>query len=205
MATSVLVAEDEPISRSMLLAQLHSAGYRVVAAENGERAWEILQSSDAPSIAIIDWMMPGLDGLEICRRLRGGGPRRYVYVILLTARACAADVVTGLEAGADDYVTKPFDWNELHGRLRTGTRIQNLQGELAAKLDDLKTALAHVKTLQGLLPICMHCKRIRDDANTWHRLESYIEEHSNALFTHSLCRKCLETHYPDYVDAGPVG
>ncbi len=148
--------------------------------------------------------MPGMDGLEICRRLRSREVLRYVYVILLTARDRAADVVAGLEAGADDYVTKPFDWNELHSRLRTGKRVQLLQSQLAAKVEDLESALAHVKTLQGLLPICMHCKRIRDDANTWHRLESYIEDHSNALFTHSLCRKCLEKHYPDYVDTGSV-
>lgn len=201
----MLVAEDEPLSRRLLRTQLESAGYDVVAAENGARAWEILQSADAPELAIVDWMMPGLDGLEICRRLRRGEARRYIYVILLTARDHVADVVAGLEAGADDYVTKPFDWNELHSRLRTGKRVQLLQSQLAAKVEDLESALAHVKTLQGLLPICMHCKRIRDDANSWHRLESYIEDHSNALFTHSLCRKCLEKHYPDYVDAGSVG
>ena len=204
MAFDVLVAEDEPVSRRILRAKLESAGYGVVCADSGTVAWEVLQSVDAPDLAIVDWMMPGLDGLEICRRLRSGEVHRYVYVILLTAKDRISDVVAGLEAGADDYVTKPFDWNELLSRLRTGKRIQLLQTELAAKVQDLETALAHVKTLQGLLPICMHCKRIRDDENTWHRLESYIEDHSNALFTHSLCRKCLEEHYPDYVDAGPT-
>ena len=204
MPPKVLVAEDEPLSRRLLRAQLESAGYDVVTAENGAEAWEILQSADAPGLAIVDWMMPGLDGLEICRRLRCGETRRYVYVILVTARDRPSDVVAGLDAGADDYLTKPFDWNELHSRLRTGKRFQLLQSQLAAKVEDLESALAHVKTLQGLLPICMHCKRIRDDANTWHRLESYIEDHSNASFTHSLCRKCLEKHYPDYVD-GSVG
>jgi len=121
-----------------------------------------------------------------------------VYVVLLTARGRRDDLIWGLESGADDYVTKPFDWEELETRLRTGTRILRLQSELASKVAELESALAHVRTLQGLLPICMHCKSIRDDSNTWHRLETYIEHHSNALFTHSLCRKCLNKHYPAY-------
>lgn len=194
----VLIAEDEPLSRRLLETRLTSGGYQVVAAENGARAWEILESDDAPELAILDWMMPELDGPEICRRLRGRESRSYVYIILLTARGRLDDMVAGLESGADDYVTKPFDWEELETRLRTGKRILQLQSELAGKVEELEKALAHVRTLQGLLPICMHCKSIRDDSNTWHRLETYIESHSNALFTHSLCRKCLATHYPAY-------
>ncbi|HEY7697804.1 MAG TPA: response regulator [Vicinamibacteria bacterium] len=194
----VLIAEDEPISRRLLESRLRSTGYEIVTAENGARAWEILESENAPELAILDWMMPELDGPEICRRLRKREPGRYVYVILLTARGRLDDLVAGLESGADDYVTKPFDWEELETRLRAGTRIQRLQSELAHKVTELESALAHVRTLQGLLPICMHCKSIRDDSNTWHRLETYIEQHSNALFTHSLCRKCLATHYPAY-------
>ena len=194
----VLIGEDEPLSRRLLETRLISGGYEVVAAENGARAWDILESDDAPELAILDWMMPEIDGPEICRRLRGRESGPYVYVILLTARGRRADVIAGLESGADDYVTKPFDWAELETRLRTGKRILRLQSELAGKVAELESALAHVRTLQGLLPICMHCKSIRDDSNTWHRLETYIERHSNALFTHSLCRKCLATHYPAY-------
>ena len=198
MLKKVLIAEDEPLSRRLLETRLTSGGYQVVAAENGARAWEILESDDAPELAILDWMMPELDGPEICRRLRSRESGTYVYVILLTARGRLDDLVAGLESGADDYVTKPFDWEELETRLRTGKRILRLQSELAGKVAELESALAHVRTLQGLLPICMHCKSIRDDSNTWHRLETYIESHSNALFTHSLCRKCLATHYPAY-------
>jgi DNA-binding response OmpR family regulator len=194
----VLIAEDEPLSRRILERRLTSRGYGVVAAEDGDRAWQILESHDAPELAILDWMMPGLDGLEICRRLRVRESRCYVYVILLTGRGRPADVVAGLESGADDYVTKPFQWEELESRLRTGERIRKLQSELAAKIEQLDSALTEVRALQGILPICAHCKSIRDDANTWHRLETYIESHSNALFTHSLCRTCLATHYPAY-------
>jgi phosphoserine phosphatase RsbU/P len=196
----LLVAEDEPLSRRVLQARLASAGYDVLLAEDGFRAWEILRSADSPELAILDWMMPGIDGIEICRRLRARHSGNYVYVILLTARGRLADVVTGLEAGGDDYVTKPFEWDELRTRLRTGSRMLQLRSDLAGKVEELERALAHVKTLQGLLPICMHCKSIRDDSNSWHKLESYIEEHSNAMFTHSLCRGCLERHYPDYLE-----
>jgi DNA-binding response OmpR family regulator len=199
----VLIAEDEALSRRLLERGLASAGYDVIAVDDGLRAWEILESGDAPDLAVIDWMMPGIDGVEICRRLRRRVSQRYVYVILLTARDRVSDVVAGLEAGADDYVTKPFDWEELHTRMRTGDRMLLLQAELAEKVQELERALAHVKTLQGLLPICMHCKAIRDDSNTWHRLEAYIETHSNALFTHSLCRSCLREHYPAYAEEEP--
>lgn len=118
----------------------------------------------------------------------------------MTARGNAGDVVSGLEAGADDYVTKPFDWEELRSRLRTGERVVRLKATLSGKVEELEQALLHVKKLQGLLPICMHCKSIRDDSNTWHNIEAYIEKHSSALFTHSLCRECLNRHYPDYAD-----
>jgi DNA-binding response OmpR family regulator len=194
----VLIAEDEPISRRVLEVRLAKSGYEVVPVEDGARAWAVLQSEDAPALAILDWMMPGLDGLEICRRLRGRKTGIYVYVILLTARGQLDDVVEGLESGADDYVTKPFDWKELETRVRAGARIVGLQSQLASKVGELENALAHVRTLQGLLPICMHCKRIRDDSNTWQQLESYIESHSNAMFTHSLCRRCLAMHYSGY-------
>jgi DNA-binding response OmpR family regulator len=194
----VLIAEDDFISRRVLEVRLAKSGYDVVLADDGLRAWEILESEDAPALAILDWMMPGLAGTEICRRLRSREGRSYVYVILLTARGRVDDVVEGLESGADDYLTKPFDWKELETRVRAGTRILELQSELGDKVAELESALAHVRTLQGLLPICMHCKRIRDDSNTWHQMETYIETHSNAMFTHSLCKKCLAAHYPGY-------
>jgi len=202
--TRVLVVEDDPVSRRLLELRLASAGYDAVVADDGDRGWEILESVEAPELAVVDWMLPGLDGIEICRRLRLRGSRRYVYVILLTSRELKADVVAGLEAGADDYVIKRFHWGELQSRLRTGERIVRLESRLAAKVEELEEALLQVKRLEGLLPICMHCKRIRDDANTWHSIESYIERHSEASFTHSLCRKCLREHYPAYADDEPV-
>jgi CheY-like chemotaxis protein len=130
--------------------------------------------------------------------VRAAGNADYTYVILLTAKRQKEDVVAGLDAGADDYITKPFDEAELHSRVRAGERILTLKGALAEKVTELEAALEHVQRLQGLLPICMHCKKIRDDKHTWHRMETYIEEHSDAMFSHALCDECLSKYYsPD--------
>lgn len=194
--SKVLIAEDDAISRRLLSASLQRAGFEVIATESGVEAWERLCEVDAPRLAVLDWMMPGLDGTEVCRRLRRSQEMGYVYVILLTARDQQEDVVAGLQAGADDYLTKPFDQLELRSRVAAGERILGLQQALEGKVRELEEALSHVKQLQGLLPICMYCKRIRDEQSAWHRLETYIQQHSEASFTHSLCTDCFERHYP---------
>jgi CheY-like chemotaxis protein len=112
------------------------------------------------------------------------------YIILLTAKGNAQDIVAGLESGADDYVTKPFDRAELHSRLRVGERIVELQQGLADRVRELEEALSQVKTLKGLLPICAYCMKIRDDRNYWQRVETYIAAHSNARFSHGICPEC---------------
>lgn len=130
----VLVADDDQISRKVVKALLSKWGYEVVEAENGTQAWYILQESDSPRLVVMDWMMPGLDGLEICRRLRDAGNRTYHYIILLTSRDSKEDIIGGLNAGADDYITKPFFHQELEVRLRVGGRILNLQESLEEAL-----------------------------------------------------------------------
>jgi DNA-binding response OmpR family regulator len=116
---------------------------------------------------------------------------------MLTARGERSDLIEGLEAGADDYVNKPFDPSELQARLGVGQRVVELQQVLAERVAELQHALEHVKTLQGVLPICMMCKKIRDDGESWQRLEQYVTDHSEAQFSHSLCPECLEKHYGD--------
>lgn len=200
----VLIAEDDAVSRRILQATLERLSYEVVAVEDGAAAWEELRRPDAPRMAVLDWMMPGLDGVEVCRRIRAAECEAYTYVLFLTARGQKADVVAGLEAGADDYLVKPFDPQELRSRLAVGRRVLELESRLSGTIDELRRALGEVRTLQGLLPICMHCKKIRDDGDVWHRMESYIESHSGALFTHSLCESCMSEHYPR-VRAGVAG
>ncbi len=193
----ILVADDDPVTNRLLAATLSRSGYQVTSVSDGEAAWEILAAEPAPRIAVLDWMMPGLDGPEICRRVRARPHGRYTYTLLLTARGQAADLVEGFAAGADDYLRKPFDPGELEARLRVGHRIVALEESLRARVAELEEALAHVRQLQGLLPICMFCKKIRDDWDSWQRIESYISEHTDAQFSHSICDDCLRENYPE--------
>lgn len=196
----VLIAEDDPVSRGLVTATMERAGHDVVAAEDGERAWQLLQRSDAPRLVVLDWMMPGIDGVELCRRLRERAEGEYFYVILLTTKTQQQEILEGLQAGADDYLTKPYDPHELRLRVRAGERILELQSTLRNNVEELQRALDEVKQLQGLLPMCMHCKSIRDEENVWHRMESYISRRAGVRFSHGLCRNCLEEHYPELAD-----
>ncbi|HKS28559.1 MAG TPA: response regulator transcription factor [Pyrinomonadaceae bacterium] len=186
----ILIAEDEPDSRHLLKIMVERWGYEVEPVRDGTEAWEALKREDAPPLALLDIMMPGMDGLEVCRRVRQRETDRRFYIIMLTAKTLPREVVTGLEAGADDYLTKPFDPNELRARIRVGERILGLQQSLALRVAELEEALSRVKQLQGLLPICSYCKKIRDDRNYWEQVESYISRHTEAQFSHGICPDC---------------
>jgi phosphoserine phosphatase RsbU/P len=186
----ILVAEDQSVSRHILAANLRKWGYDVTAVEDGTQAWEVLQAEGAPQLVILDWLMPGIDGIEICSQIRKCPRTRPIYLILLTARRGQEDKIQGLQAGADDYITKPFDREELRARVQVGIRVLELQGALAQRVRELEEALSRVKTLQGLLPICSYCKKIRDDRNYWQQVEGYISDHSEAQFSHGICPEC---------------
>ena len=186
----ILVADDDLVQRRLLERTLTAWTYSVQTVVNGEQAWEVLSSATPPSLAMLDWMMPGLTGLDVCRRLRESG--RTPYVILLTSKNRTEDLVAALDSGADDFIAKPFDPAELRARVRVGERIASLQNKLADRVAALEHALAQVTQLQGLLPICMYCKKIRNDQNYWQRVESYIGEHSGATFSHGICPECIE-------------
>ena len=186
----ILIAEDDTISRRLLQAALVKWGYDVTVTTDGREAWQVLQAPDPPLILILDWLMPEMDGIEICREARRSETLRSAYIVLLTSRGSKDDIIQGLEAGADDYVTKPFDHGELRARVQVGTRVVGLQRTLAERVHQLEEAMNSVKTLQGLLPICCYCKKIRDDGNYWHRVESYISGHANVRFSHGICPDC---------------
>ena len=186
----ILIAEDDAISRRLLQAALVKWGYEVIVTTNGDEAWRALQEPDAPSLAILDWLMPGQDGVELCRRARATPRLNTLYLILLTSRGGKDDIVSGLEAGADDHVTKPFDHDELRARVQVGRRMVELQQALADRVRELEAALSRVQQLQGLLPICCYCKKIRDDRNYWHQVESYIVDHASVKFSHGVCPDC---------------
>jgi diguanylate cyclase (GGDEF)-like protein len=128
----ILVAEDDPVSLRLLQACLVEWGYELTSATNGQKALEVLQAPEAPRLAILDWIMPGKDGTEICREVRKRNKRPYIYILMLTAKGRKQDIVEGLESGADDYLTKPYDPQELRARLRTGRRILDLQEQLVS-------------------------------------------------------------------------
>jgi len=188
----VLIAEDDPISRRLLETTLIKKGYEVVVACDGNEAWQVFRQKEDFRLAVLDWMMPEMDGVDVCRKIRAkkGGP--YVYVILLTAKDRKEDIAEGLDAGADDYITKPFDVRELHARVQVGVRMLDLQNRLAEHVEKLEEALLRVKKLQGLLPICAYCKKIRNDDDYWQQVETYISEHSDVQFSHSICPDCYE-------------
>ena len=163
----------------------------MVTAEDGQAALDILSQDNAPSLAIIDWMMPRMDGLQVCQQVRLQTKRPYTYLVLLTAKSQKEEIAAGLEAGADDYVIKPFDPDELRARLTVGQRVVDLERTLAKKIEDLEQALADVKKLKALLPICMFCKRVRDDKDYWHQIESYIHNETGTYFYHGICPDCM--------------
>jgi CheY-like chemotaxis protein len=189
----ILIAEDDPISRKFLENLLGKWGHEAVVVPDGAQAWEALQAPDAPQLAILDWMMPGMDGLEVARRVRETPAMRMTYLILVTARGEKEDIVAGLEAGANDYVTKPYDRNEMRARVGVGVGMVELQQSLADRVNELQEALSEVKQLQGILPICCYCKAVRNDDKFWQKVEDYLGAHSALDFSHGICPQCWET------------
>lgn len=139
----ILIADDDPVSCQLLDGLLHKWGYEVIVAHNGTEAWEMLQADQAPRITLLDWMMPGLDGVEICRRVRARSSQPYVYIMLLTANDKVGNLVQGLESGADDYLTKPFHPQELRARLRVGLRMLDLESGLVEAREKLRFKASH--------------------------------------------------------------
>ena len=199
----ILIAEDDSTSRLMLTALLKKAGHEVIATANGAEAWEVLQQSDAPLLVILDYMMPAMDGLQVLRLVRANPTRKPPYIIMLTVKSKKADIIAGLDAGADDYLLKPFDAGELQARVEVGRRMIEIQSSLEASLEELRQALDQnkmllqqafdqIKTLRGIVPICAYCKKIRDDKGYWSQVEKYVSEHTDAKFSHGICPQCLE-------------
>jgi phosphoserine phosphatase RsbU/P len=174
----ILIAEDDATARRFLLAALQKMGHECLVATDGKEAWDAYQESK-PSVILADWLMPGLSGLELCRMIRADRRERYPYVILVTAMSGKGCYLEGMDAGADDFVTKPFDLDEMGARLRVAQRIINLQTE--------------IHQLQGLLPVCAYCRRIRDEQEAWSSLEDYVAQRTELMLSHSICPDCYRS------------
>ena len=186
----ILIVEDSEISAIMLQEILTAAGYTTMIAKNGVEAWDMLQKHELPLIVILDWMMPEMNGLDLCREIRSDPRLSGLYIIMLSVLNSKAEIAEGLEAGANDYVVKPFSHLELKARVAVGVRVATLEKERADHVDKLEKALVEVKQLKQFLPICAYCKKIRDDDNYWQQIEHYIISHLDTRFTHGICPDC---------------
>jgi len=189
----ILIAEDEIVTQRLLENSLKKWGYEIIGAADGEETWQKFKCDDSPQLVLLDWMMPEMSGIDICRKIRSEKTDPYTYIILLTIKGSEKDIASGFDAGADDYIIKPFNALELKARLKVGERIINLQNRLSEKVEELKEVLSKVKQLQGLLPICAYCKSIRNDKNYWQEVEMYLSQHADVEFTHGVCPDCYET------------
>ena len=175
----ILIAEDEPVDREILIQALRQLGHEVIVAENGREAWDIFQEREDTQVVISDWLMPNLDGLELCRRIRAEQRPHYIYIILITILSGKRSYMRGMDAGADDFITKPFDPDQLEARLCVAERILELRYEVAQ--------------LESLLPICSYCKKIRDEEDVWWPVEEYIGRQTGTDFSHGICPHCYES------------
>jgi len=196
----VLVVENDPVSQEILAGVLPKWGYEVVRAMDGVEGMDKIMLPSSPDLVLLDWMMPRMDGLGFIRKVRSEVKDNPPYIIMLTSRNEKKHIVTGLESGANDYITKPYDKDELRVRLDVGKRMIELQQALLKKISDLESALKQINVLEGLIPICMYCKKIRDDSNYWNQIEGYIAAHSNATFTHGICPECYKKIVKESID-----
>jgi DNA-binding response OmpR family regulator len=174
----VLVVDDDAVIRLLVKTMVQQLGHEVTVASSGAEAWEQLQRAPV-HVVLSDWIMPDVDGLELCRRVRAEVAREYTYVILLTALDAKSHYLMAIDAGVDDFLTKPFDPDLIAARLRVAERILGLR--------------RHVEDLEKLLPICMYCKKIRDEAAQWLRVEDFLKRETSRQLTHGICQHCYDT------------
>ncbi|NNM05237.1 MAG: response regulator [Gemmatimonadetes bacterium] len=179
----ILIAEDEGVSRVVLATKLREMGHEVRETMDGTEAWSVFQE-ERPRIVITDWMMPGFDGGELSERVRGEVDRPYTYIIVLTSLSGKGSYLEAMDAGADDFLTKPVDMDELTARLRVAERVLALETE--------------VQLMSRLLPICMYCKKIRDrdasweEQSSWQNLEEYVARNDDIQLSHGVCKDCFD-------------
>jgi len=187
----ILVVDDSPENLELLCQELRKSGYKVRPAPDGEMALRAAEMTP-PDLILLDIRMPRLDGYEVCRELKANPALREIPVIFLSALEEASDKITAFEVGGVDYVTKPFHFPEVLARVATHVALRRT-------LTELRQALDEVKLLRGLLPICAHCKKVRDDDGFWHGVDAYFSSHAHVTFSHGICPDCVRAHYGDHL------
>lgn len=215
----ILIADDDAMTRIALRKNLGKWGYEVIEAKDGKTAWDIISGQSPPKLALLDWMMPEMEGVEICRQLDNNKDIPFIYTILLTIRNEKEDIAEGLDSGACDFLSKPVHTIELRSRIAVGVRLVEAENKISAQNkeltksntelsrinEELQLALEEIKTLKGILPICSNCKKIRlensdpKNQNSWIILENYISRKTDAKFSHGLCPECMYELYPEFV------
>jgi PleD family two-component response regulator len=194
---TVLIVDDHPATRK-LLEDILGHQYHVLIASNGREALDLVRDNPQIDLILLDIIMPGMNGYEVCQQLKGDELTSDIPVVFLTVMEEDNDEARGFSVGVTDYITKPISRLRLLARVKNQLALRHKQSELKLKNRELQEALEQVKTLHGILPICSFCKKIRNDHGAWQRLEEYIQCHSEAKFSHGVCPKCAHEKYPDY-------
>lgn len=198
--STILLVDDNPDNLWLLSGLLAEHEYKVRAAPSGARALATI-AKEAPDLLLLDIMMPEMDGFEVCRQLKANEQTAGIPIIFISALDETIDKVKAFGLGGVDYITKPFQSDEVLARIKTHLSVHLLQVQLEEKNADLQKALDEIKTLRGILPICASCKKIRDDEGYWQQIELYIMEHSEAEFSHGICQECARKLYPGLYDS----
>jgi DNA-binding response OmpR family regulator len=186
----ILIAEDEYTTRLMVQVCLENWGYSIESVEDGKKAWDIINQKNPPQIAVLDWEMPGISGIELCRKIKSLDRSSPIHVILLTARDSKNDISQGFEAGADDYITKPFNDDELGARIRVAERIVTIQSSLNSSLEELREALDMVQSFEEPVAVCRKCKKIGAFDGSWRTPEKLLEYPVDPRFIQLDCPSC---------------
>jgi DNA-binding response OmpR family regulator len=192
----ILIVDDDPDILFATSRVVTSAGYTVMEASTGEAAIKTARQNK-PDIILLDVVLPDIMGTEICRQIKADSFFDGTFVIMTSGvERTSFKQAQGLDAGADGYIARPVSNRELKARISAMVRILLAERERDQLIKELRQALSKIKQLSGLLPICMHCKKVRDDKGYWNQLEAYIQEHSQAEFSHSICKDCAQKFYP---------
>ncbi len=195
-APLILVVDDIAKNLEVIGNILSTENYQISFAIDGQKAWNILQRI-RPDLILLDIMMPGLDGYALCRQIKAMEDKKDIPIIFVTAKTAPEDLAKGFALGAVDYITKPFSAAELSARVRTHISLYRAKKRNELLIEELQVALAQVKKLSGLLPICSVCKQIRDDEGYWSQVEEYLTTHTEVRFSHGICPVCIREQYPD--------